>query len=110
MKIEISNLNRQILFYERIGKPKAQILNERIKEINKNITSDYYIKGFDKELISNQKYDAIFSCVDRNTARYDINKYEHDGILVSSYTHHNAIYRKLLELGYDKKMIIKFFS
>lgn len=39
-----------------------------------------------------------------------IKDFEYDGILVSSYTHHNIIYKKLLELNHDKKTIIKFFS
>ena len=73
--IEITNLNRQILFYDKIGQPKAKILNERIKEINKNVISDHYNEAFDKKLISNKQYDVIFSGVDRNTARYEINKY-----------------------------------
>ncbi|KFZ27397.1 MAG: hypothetical protein KQ78_00309 [Candidatus Izimaplasma bacterium HR2] len=39
-----------------------------------------------------------------------INDFDYDGILVSSYTHHKAIYEKLIILNYDKKKIINFFS
>ena len=33
-----------------------------------------------------------------------------DGILVSSYTHNEIIYKKLIDLGYDSKKIIRFFN
>jgi len=73
--IDVTNLNRQILFYGQIGEPKAKILSERLKDINTNIKSDYHIKKFNAGLISNNQYDIIFSCVDKNLARYEINNY-----------------------------------
>ncbi len=36
-EIKIHNLNRQCLFYERVGKRKADVLGERVKEIDHNI-------------------------------------------------------------------------
>ena len=36
--------------------------------------------------------------------------YQHDGILISSYTHHKSIYEKLLEKQYDVNKIIQFFD
>lgn len=39
-----------------------------------------------------------------------INNYDHDGILISSYTHNEAIYNKLLQKGFSKQKIIQFFS
>ena len=41
--------------------------------------------------------------------RNDIKAYDHDAILVSSYTHHDEIVRKLNELNYDKNKILSFF-
>jgi FlaA1/EpsC-like NDP-sugar epimerase len=39
-----------------------------------------------------------------------IKNYIHDGILISSYTHHEAIKNKLVELNYPKEKIIEFFQ
>lgn len=41
---------------------------------------------------------------------HQIGQYEHDGILVSSYTHQQAIYTKLVGMLYDKSRIIQFFD
>ncbi|HAU65914.1 TPA: hypothetical protein DCW61_01060 [Candidatus Uhrbacteria bacterium] len=40
----------------------------------------------------------------------DINLYEHDGVLVSSYTNNDLIFHKLLAIKYDPKKIIRFFD
>ena len=40
----------------------------------------------------------------------EINKYEHDGILVSSYTHHEAIKQNLKDMNYPKEHILEFFE
>ena len=34
---------------------------------------------------------------------------EHDGVLVSSYSHHESIEKKLMNLNYNSKKIIKLF-
>jgi DNA-binding MarR family transcriptional regulator len=36
--------------------------------------------------------------------------YEHDGIFISSYTHHEEIYRMLLNKNYPKNKIINYFN
>lgn len=46
----------------------------------------------------------------RIISKSSVKDYVHDGILISSYTHHNAIHRKLIEFNYDQHKIIKFFS
>lgn len=43
-------------------------------------------------------------------SKVDIKKYEHDGILVSSYTFENSIKKHLLQRGYEKDKIIQFFG
>ncbi|MGS0972976.1 MAG: winged helix-turn-helix transcriptional regulator [Candidatus Izemoplasmataceae bacterium] len=40
----------------------------------------------------------------------DIRKYQHNGILVSSYKHHEAIYKNLIAIDYPKDKIIHFFD
>ena len=40
----------------------------------------------------------------------DIGRFDHDGILISSYTHHHAIRGGLLKTGYPENKIIEFFS
>jgi FlaA1/EpsC-like NDP-sugar epimerase len=39
-----------------------------------------------------------------------IGNYNHDGILISSYTHHEAIRNNLIELNYPKEHILEFFE
>ena len=43
-------------------------------------------------------------------SRDSINDYQHDGILISSYTNNESIYNKLMHIGYLKDKIIQFFS
>jgi DNA-binding MarR family transcriptional regulator len=43
-------------------------------------------------------------------SRDSINDYQHDGILISSYTNNESIYNKLMQVGYSKDKIIQFFS
>lgn len=40
----------------------------------------------------------------------DIRDYKEDGIFISSYTHHQDIYNKLIEFNYDKDRILQFFN
>jgi len=40
----------------------------------------------------------------------EINNYFYDSILISSYTHHEAIYNKLISINYPKEKIIQFFE
>ena len=40
----------------------------------------------------------------------EINHFEHDGILISSYTHHEAIKKNLNGLKYPQTLIIEFFE
>lgn len=40
----------------------------------------------------------------------DINNYEYDGVLVSSYTHNDKIKKKLVDLGIDDNKIVEFFK
>jgi FlaA1/EpsC-like NDP-sugar epimerase len=39
-----------------------------------------------------------------------IKKYEHDAIMIASYTHHESMYNRLIAQGYKKDRIIRFFD
>jgi FlaA1/EpsC-like NDP-sugar epimerase len=43
-------------------------------------------------------------------ALHDIMKLKHDGVLISSYSNHVAMYAKLLQIAYPKERIISFFE
>lgn len=40
----------------------------------------------------------------------DISKYDHDGILISSYSNNEKIYKKLMDIKYPVKKILRFFN
>jgi DNA-binding MarR family transcriptional regulator len=43
-------------------------------------------------------------------SKENINQYDHDGILVSSYKHHDVIRRNLVEIDYPLEQILEFFE
>ena len=43
-------------------------------------------------------------------SKENINQYDHDGILVSSYKHHEVIRRNLVEINYPLEQILEFFE
>ncbi|MEK6974613.1 MAG: ThiF family adenylyltransferase [Nanoarchaeota archaeon] len=73
--VESTNLNRQILFYDAVGKMKATALAERVKEIVPRVS----IRGLVEKLDENTRYfqenhpDAILDCVDSFAVRAIIN-------------------------------------
>lgn len=40
----------------------------------------------------------------------ELSKYNHDGIMISSYKHHETIHNNLVKIDYPKKQIIQFFD
>jgi molybdopterin/thiamine biosynthesis adenylyltransferase len=71
--IEQSNLNRQFLFYDSVGKNKAEVLSNKlsrysnkVKGINKKVEEDFNPNELGE-------FDLILSCVDDNKARYYMN-------------------------------------
>ncbi|MFH1332124.1 MAG: ThiF family adenylyltransferase [archaeon] len=72
-KIENHNLNRQILYYERIGKNKAETLAERLVGTRTRINAlPHYLKH---ESQIRKRYDIIFSCVDNWEWRIRLSRY-----------------------------------
>ena len=88
-KIEISNLNRQILFDERsINKFKVKIAKKKINEINSDIKINIYKKKLTKKNIGQiiSKYDVIVDGSDNFDTKYLINDscMKNNKILVSA--------------------------
>jgi len=74
--IENTNLNRQVLYYESIGKNKALTLKQRLESItNAEIIAN---PCFFENKYAKSGYSAIFSCVDSWPARKMLNKYALD--------------------------------
>ena len=65
--IEITNLNRQVLFYDAIGSNKAEILSERLNNLF-NMDNKAQITYFNKET-DITSYGAVFDCVDNFESR-----------------------------------------
>lgn len=85
-KIQLSNLQRQILFTEAdIGKNKAEITANRIKNANKKSKVSTYNKNIDKNTVSSilKKYDLIADCTDNFETRFTIN--------TAAFTHKKAL-------------------
>jgi molybdopterin/thiamine biosynthesis adenylyltransferase len=70
--IEETNLNRQIFFYESVGKPKAKILAKRLGTLYK-IETDGIVDYF-KSSTPIDEYDVIFDCVDNFESRIVISE------------------------------------
>lgn len=79
-EIDETNLNRQILFYEKVGQPKAKILSERITKFGKIKSKAFYSKESkidenSEKFFKKNKYDVIFGCLDNTRARYLLNQF-----------------------------------
>ena len=88
--IELTNLNRQVFFYDAVGKNKAEILSTRLREIF-NINTDYNVCYFDAET-DISSFDIIFDCVDNFETRIILSEKckENQKILISGGSSANA--------------------
>jgi len=88
--IEITNLNRQVLFYDAIGNYKAEILSTRLNRLF-NMDNKAQIAYFDKET-DIASYDAVFDCVDNFESRLVLSEKckEQGKILISGGTSADA--------------------
>ncbi len=70
--IENVNLNRQILYYDAVGQPKAETLSNRINQLTKG--NSRHIQGkidiSSNDIFENAGYNMIFGCFDNQNARY----------------------------------------
>lgn len=76
-RIEESNLNRQILFFNREGENKAEVLKEKLREIGKAKMRVFVYKITEDSgrFFEKNKYDLIFGCLDNFEARYYLNQF-----------------------------------
>lgn len=65
--IEDTNLNRQILYYDSVGKGKAKTLAKKMGYIDNDMEIKAFEKKFDEGF--DGKYDLIFDCVDNFATR-----------------------------------------
>ncbi len=76
--VNLSNLNRQTLFYEKdIGKHKVDVLKKNLQEINPESKIKICKKKIQKNNIDSylSKYRVILDCTDNFQSRYLINEY-----------------------------------
>lgn len=69
--VEKTNLNRQILFYDSVGRSKAEALVEKLRKINPKIKVRTLREKLDEnsEYFVNNSPDVIFDCVDSFATR-----------------------------------------
>ena len=82
-EISETNLNRQILFYEKVGEKKAKTLKQRIKKITSLNARDFSdqkdkITPESFNLLRRRNYSLIFGCFDNVRARYLLNYFAID--------------------------------
>ena len=76
-KVELSNLNRQILHWEKdIGKEKTKSANEKLTQINKHVNIETINTTIDENNIYNlvAGFDVIVDAMDNFPTRYLLNK------------------------------------
>ena len=76
-QIELTNLHRQALYTEKdVGKPKAEIAQKALKQINSEIKITSFIMDINHKNIENiLKQDLILDCTDNLYTRFLINDY-----------------------------------
>jgi len=73
-EVELSNLNRQILHFEKdIGIKKVNSAKEKLESINSDINIEIYPEKVNETHIKNS--DVIVDCLDNFEARYLLNKF-----------------------------------
>ncbi|HAA02949.1 MAG TPA: hypothetical protein DCE18_06225 [Syntrophobacteraceae bacterium] len=89
-KVEMTNLNRQVFFYDAIGHSKAETLSRKLNGLfgmNSSAEVAYLCKDTDLSL-----YDAVFDCVDNFETRIVLseNCKRHEKVLISGGTSADA--------------------
>lgn len=65
--VEVTNLNRQVLFYDAVGKSKAETLSKKLNELF-GTESNYQVAYFDRDS-DIAAVDVVFDCVDNFESR-----------------------------------------
>lgn len=75
-KVDITNLNRQILaLHSTVGKNKAEILKDRLLDINPDLNVEIFVEKFvneNKDIFFNKKYDYVVDAIDIVTSKLDL--------------------------------------
>ena len=81
--IEITNLNRQVLFYDAVGAYKAQTLSNRLNRLFG--TDSHAVVGYFDKNRDIASYDVVFDCVDNFESRIVLSeKCKHNGKIMIS--------------------------
>lgn len=88
-KVELSNLQRQVLFEtDHLGKNKAEVAKEKLQQINPFCRIEAYPARIDRENITDilREYELVLDCTDNFPSRYLLNDacVLYDKILVSA--------------------------
>ncbi|MDP2907057.1 MAG: ThiF family adenylyltransferase [Nanoarchaeota archaeon] len=73
--VDPHNLNRQVLYYDAVGKKKAEILEERLRKIAQKGTKINAYPIFLESTNKLGKYDLIMSCLDNWKYRFMLSDY-----------------------------------
>ena len=106
-RIDLSNLNRQILFDTNdVGKFKVSQAKKKIKNINNKIKVSLFKKKIEKNNIEEilDKFDIICDCTDNFTTRYLINDFclKNKKVLISAAI--NKFEGQLFNFNFKKKI------
>ena len=106
-RIDLSNLNRQILFNTNdVGKFKVSQAKKKIKNINNKIKVSLFKKKIEKNNIEEilDKFDIICDCTDNFTTRYLINDFclKNKKVLISAAI--NKFEGQLFNFNFKKKI------
>lgn len=71
--VEATNLNRQLLFYDAVGQPKASTLAARLRQIAPELDVNAIVDEVRESHLQN--VDAVLLCVDNFAARAVVNKW-----------------------------------
>lgn len=77
-KIDETNLNRQILFYQKVNKPKVNIIKERLNELSEDVNInvfDKFLTENDYKLFEDSQYDLILGCLDNGETRRLVDRF-----------------------------------
>jgi molybdopterin/thiamine biosynthesis adenylyltransferase len=88
--VEITNLNRQVLFYDAVGKYKAQTLSHKLNTLF-GTGSNAIVAYFDRDS-DITSYDVVFDCVDNFESRIVLSEKskQHSKMLISGGTSADA--------------------
>jgi len=88
--VEVTNLNRQVFFYDAVGESKAKTLSKKLNELF-GIDSNAQVAYFDRNS-DISTYDVVFDCVDNFETRIVLSEIckDHNKILISGGTSADA--------------------